>query len=264
MFTRYQRAAVLALPLVIGLAGVAQAAQRHMEEAGGKLAVDSSCAATVSIEPDSGLSGRVILDATADHPEELAQLVMETDGDTAKLQHSDERCFRSAGLFWTPTLKIAIRVPAGTAIAVDEGGGVHYTIGAVGGPLALDLSGGVQLEAAAAKALNLDLSGGGRVSIHQVAGPVTVDVSGGGTLKVDQVTIPALALEVSGGGGVTFGGGKIDTVKIDLSGGGTVHIGATVGDAAVEVSGGGSVAFARVTGHMDKDVSGAGEVTVGE
>ena len=252
------------LPIsVLLMAGAAQAAPRHMEASGSKLAIDSSCAESVSIEPDPALTGRVTVDATADHPEEIAQLALDSFGDTAKLHQTVDHCAR-VGTLWSsePTLHLTVRVPAGMAISLDEGGGDKYQIGAVDGPMALDLSGGVELHAANATTLSLDLSGGGQVALGQVNGAINGDISGGGTVKIDHVTGPSLALEVSGGGGFTIGDGKIDRVKIDLSGGGEAHIGATVGDATADVSGGGSVDFARVTGQLHKDVSGSGEVNV--
>jgi hypothetical protein len=261
----FRRACLVGVPAFVCLtAGVAAAASRQFQASGAKLAIDSTCAAEVTIEPDPALSGHFVVDTTADHAEEIDRLVLDSSGETAQLHKNTDHCYPTAGLFSAqPTLHIAVRVPAGTPLAIDEAGGVKYRIGAVGGPLALDLSGGVEMQAQSAQALKFDISGGGQVTIGTVHGPIEGEISGGGSLKADHAVAPRLTLDVSGGGGFAAAGGQVDRVKIDLSGGGHVDIGGTVGDADVEVSGGGSVAFARVAGQLQKDVSGAGEVTVG-
>jgi hypothetical protein len=243
-------------------AGTAAAASRHLEATGGRFAVDSSCARHVSIQPNASVVGRVVVDATADNQDELDQLALES-GPAAKLHVPSDHCWRDdAGAAFTRTLNITVQVPAGFDISVDEGGGVIYDIGGVGGALVLDLSGGVTLKADRASALTVDLSAGGQANIASVNGPVKAVISGGGFIGIISATASTLGLELSGGGTFTVGQGSIDKLAVDISGGGRAHIGATVRDAAFDVSGGGSVSVTKVTGTVHKDISGAGSVTI--
>jgi hypothetical protein len=262
-FQRLAAACVAAAALLVG--GAASAAPRHMELAGTKFAVDGSCAKQVTISPDAALSGHVVVDASADHPEEMAQLVLEDRHDAATLHGPRNGCWQAGG-FWgfSPTMVITVHVPTGMPISLDESGGVEYTIGAVGGPLALDLSGGVRLQAEHATTLAIDVSGGAEITVDRVEGALTGDLSGGSNITLHHATVSAMTLDLSGGGDFTIGDGHIGALKLDVSGGGQIQIGASVGDAHVDVSGAGQVNIAHVTGTLSKDVSGAGEVNVGQ
>ena len=131
------------------LATTALADTRHLEATGGSLAIETPCARAVTIQVDPALSGKFILDATADHQEETARLVFDSAA-AAKLHISTHDCDGSfLGSTGSPTLEITLRVPPATALAIDESGGARYTIGAVG-KLALEISGGVQLAAESA------------------------------------------------------------------------------------------------------------------
>lgn len=246
------------------VAGLAQAASRQMEVAGSSLAIDSPCAKSVTVEPDASLSGRVVAVATAEHQAELDQLRME-GGSTAKLRGPMESCWRlndsSSG---EPTLTIAVRVPPGFALAVDEGGGGTYQVGDIGGALTLDLSGGAEVKAVRAKEVSIDLSGGAEVTLGSVSGDMKAEISGGGTVTVAHGALQTLDLDMSGGGGFTLSAGTVTRLTVDLSGGGAARVDATVGDAALDISGGGTVRIAKVTGSLTKDVSGAGNVDIGD
>jgi hypothetical protein len=248
--------------LLLLTAGTALAQPRHLDATGTSLAIDGLCARSVTIQPDQSLSGKYTVVATADHPEELAQLAFD-GGPTAKLHGPEHECWAQSDRSFARTLDIAIRVPAHAAMAIDESGGTKYTVGNVGGSLALDISGGVTLQAASATNVTIDLSGGGSVAIGQVDGSVEADVSGGGDIRIDHGTLPNLELSLSGAGKFALGQGAVKTMPAEVSGGGTVTIGATVGDATIDVSGAGHVQLAKVTGALTKDVDGNGTVTVG-
>jgi hypothetical protein len=262
---KFPRIGPLPFALAIVLAaGLAQAQTRHLEATGSSFAVDSSCAREVTIDPDPSLSGRVVVDATADHAEEIAQLVFDS-GATAKLHIQEDECWRQGNFIGnSPTMRLAIRVPAGFGVSIDEGGGAKYRIGAVGGALSLDLSGGVNLTAAKVTALKADISGGAEVNIAGMDGPSKTSISGGGTVTVQHGELSALSLDISGGGGFTLTQGAVATLELDMSGGGTAHIGGTVGTAALDVSGGGTVDIAKVTGPITKDVSGSATLNIGQ
>jgi hypothetical protein len=254
-----------ALPFALAClaAGAACAQPRHMEATGSSLGIDSSCARQVTIQPDASLSGRAVVDANADHPEETAQLVFDS-GRAAKLHVAAEHCWRPTVWSGLPTLNISVRVPPGFPIDIEESGGVEYQLGDIGGPLELDLSGGVRLHGGRATSLQADLSGGGEITLASLDGNVKAEISGGSTIAVKTGSLPALSLDISGGGGFQLDAGTVGKLELDLSGGGGAKIGATVGDAALEVSGGGTVNIAKVTGNLTKDVSGSASVNVGQ
>jgi len=261
-------AACGAMAVILVAAAQAQAASQHMEATGARLAIDSPCAKHITINPDPSLSGRVVVDISAENPQEIEQLVLESGSYSAKLRIKPrlmhEECWRPEGSWsFTSTMSITARVPPAMALAIDESGGAEYQIGAVNGALSVDLSGGVVMRAEAVQALDIDLSGGGRIEVSHVSGDIKADVSGGGDIKLGQVNAGDLNLDVSGGGDFGVAGGKIGQVKLDLSGAGRVRVGATVENADVDVSGAGDVSFGKVTGNLNKEVTGFGNVTVG-
>ena len=253
------RLALLSLCLV---AGAARAESRHLEATGASLAISSPCARNVTIQPDPALHGKFVLDAQAEHPEEIARLLFD-NGSTAKLHISTHSCDGSYfGVGAQSTLDLTIHVPPASDLTIEESGGARYTVGAVG-KLALDISGGVQLEAASTADVALSLSGGAEIKIGQSRGNMKVDVSGGGDIHIDQATLSALTLSLSGGGNFVLGGGTVDRVSLEVSGAGSVNIGAPVVDATVSMSGAGAVHIARVTGKLTKDIDGIGAVDIG-
>ena len=249
--------------LALCLCSAAHAQTRHLEATGASLAIDSPCARAVTIQPDAALHGHFILDAQADHAEETQRLLFDS-GTTAKLHINTHDCdgafFGSTG---QSTLELTLRVPADSALAISESGGARYMIGAVG-KLDLDISGGIQLQAASATDVALSLSGGATIKIGQTSGSMKVDVSGGGDIHIDQATLGDLALSLSGGGAFALKGGSIGRLTLDVSGAGSVQIGAPVnGDATISMSGAGEVRLARVSGKLTKDINGVGSIDIG-
>jgi hypothetical protein len=239
-----------------------RAATRHMDASATSLAIDSPCARSVTVQPDTGLSDHVVVDAQADHPEETAQLVLDP-GAAARLHVTRNQC-------WEPgresdferTLTITVRIPAGMALSINESGGADYALGALTGALALDISGGVKLHADATGPLTLNMSGGAEINIAQSTGSARAELSGGGSVRIDRAAWQALTLSVSGGSDFRVARGQIGRVTIDLSGAAVIDLGGVASDASVEMSGAGSVRFAKLTGHLTKAIDGVGTVTV--
>jgi hypothetical protein len=249
--------------LTLVAAGTAIAAEpRHMTASGASLKIDGPCARHVSIQPDPTLNGQVAVDATADNPQEIAQLALNSD-DGAKLFTPADRCWRPDGSWnFEPTLTLTIRVPPHFPINIDESNG-NYTIGPVAGPLAADLSGSIQLHADSVTTLAVDMSGSGQVTIGQADGTVHADMSGSGTIDIGTGTLPDLTLDMSGSGRFRLGAGSIAKLRLETDGSGQVQIGGTVGDGTISISGSGSVNIAKVTGQLRQDVSGSGSVQIG-
>lgn len=253
--------ALLSLALT-ALPPASHAASRHLDGSGDSFAVESPCARSVTIQPDPGLTGKVVIDATADHEEELAQLLLK-DGHPLTLRHAGHECWQpERESDFEETLALVIRVPPGMGVAVAESGGAEYAIGALQGPLTLTISGGVKLHADSTASLTVDLNGGADIDIAHVAGNAKADISGGGNITIDQATLQDLTVQVSGGGGFTLRNGSTERATIDLSGAAMVKVGGTTKDATVDLSGAGAVHFGKVTGKLTKDVSGWGSVTV--
>ncbi|MEJ0046584.1 MAG: DUF2807 domain-containing protein [Rhodospirillales bacterium] len=253
-----------ALPFAFFLfAGTAAAEQRHMTATGTSFGVASPCARQVTIDPDPTLSGQVTIDATADNPQELAQLAFSGSGDAAKLRGPTDRCWRpDENIRFEPTLTIHVRVPPNFAVAIDESGSGDYRLGTIGA-LAVDFSGSGRLQAAAITTLSVDMSGSGQLSAARVDGAVHAEISGSGAIDIAGGTLPALDLDISGSGGFRLGAGSIGKMNVDTSGSGKVQIGGTVGDAKLQLSGSGSVDIAKLTGSMSQEVEGSGTVRIG-
>lgn len=254
--------AMLAMPI---LSAQASAFERDQALAGDRLSIASPCARHVDIRADPALHAGITVHATADHPEELAQLQFDAqDGARIQAGPNPERCWRSgASGSFKPTLTLAIRVPSRTPLSIDEAGAADYTIGAIGGPLHLYLSGSVTMTDAQVAALDAQISGFGRVTVARAQGEAHVDLSGAGSLAIGDADLPVLSASVSGAGHITVGHGTVGRTTLDLSGAGGIAIDAVVDNASAQVSGLGSIRLARVTGTLRKDISGIGTVTVG-
>lgn len=252
--------AVLAMPI---LSVHAFALDRDQTLAGNRLSIDSPCARHVDIQPDPTLQAEIVVHATADHPEELAQLKFDTQ-DGPHIHAGPAACWRPDGSrSFTQTLALTIRVPSRTPLSIDEAGAAGYAVGAIGGALILDLSGRVTLADAQVTALDAQISGFGRVDVARAKGRARVDLTGAGSLAIDQADLPALSASVSGAGQITIAHGEVGQAALDISGTGGIRIDAPVDSATAQVSGIGSIRLARVNGLLQKDISGLGTVTVG-
>ena len=253
----------VALSLAVVLSSAAaHAATLSITLSGHALSVASPCARSVTVMPDATLNGQIVVDATADAQGEIGHLALDSAGGTARIHTQPGECWqRVPGQ--APTLALRVRVPAQAAVSVDEAGSSRYTLGAIGGALAADLSGSVVMTAEAVTASSIELSGSGSVGVRRADGPASIHLSGSGSVTVDHLMAPSLAVDMSGYGHLTVGSGRIGQVSLNSSGVSGVQIGADVGNAAVDLSGEGTVHFAAVSGALTKDISGVGEVTVG-
>ncbi len=89
----------------------ASAAERSAEVAGSSLVVDDPCARQVTIATDPALHGRVAVEATADHPEEIDRLSFDTQG-AARV-----RPLRDRASCWTPAPDRIVHADAAAAAA---------------------------------------------------------------------------------------------------------------------------------------------------
>ncbi len=252
------------LGIVIVPCAPALAAEKTTTLAGAGLAIVTPCAAQVVVQPDPNLQGRSVVTATADHPEELDRLVLDTEP-SPSVSTGRRECWRpESNVVFRPTLSLRVKVPVGTPLSIDESAVGHYTIGDVGGPFSLNLSGAAQVQTGRITTLRADLSGSGSLTASVIDGPASAEMSGHGMVRIGRATAPVLSLSLSGMGSFVIMSGSISKATLDNSGAGTVQIGATVGDVTANLSGIGSVHLSHVTGAVQKEVSGMGSVTVGD
>ena len=252
-----------ALVPIVANCAIARAADHVWTGGGTEFAISSPCAATVTILPGAAT---VSVQAHADHAEEIGRLVFEASGAGTTLhpRAPAARCWQPDGASaWTPTLRLAVRVPPGTRLALDDSGVATYRIGVVGGPLTADLSGRATLTDAAATTTSLDLSGDTTSSFGRVDGDLRIDASGRSTLTIDALVAPTATLRLSGATRIATRAGRIDALAVDASGSGTVSVGGTTGRARLSLSGSIRVRIEQPAGPIEQDVSGAATVETG-
>ena len=163
--------------------GSARAATLSATLTGAGLSIDSPCARSVDITPDSALQSQAVVVATADHQEEIDHLLLESTA-KARIHTHPGDCWRD-GAFSQPTLTLSIRVPATYPLTVDESGFGRYTVGAIGGTLSVDLSGATEITDKWATFLQADISGSGNLHIGRADGPTSISLSGHGDITVE-------------------------------------------------------------------------------
>jgi len=259
---------------------------------GASLAIASPCAKTVTIEPSSDLAGKVEIAATAKRQSEIDQLDI-AGGAIAAIGVRGGHCkggglHIALGLFKLgidsgPSLAITVKVPAGMAIDIKESKSTEYEIGAIGGQLALDLSGSGDVSVEDAKDPVVRLSGSGDVQFDRVSGKLAGRLSGSGDLSIERAEISdadlaisgsgdfsvdggdfaALAIRLSGSGDASVGEGKIGSLTLVSSGSGDAHIEAVVADADLSAGGSSDVAVHEVTGQIKQVRHGSATIKIG-
>ena len=285
--------------ICIGVAAVAlmwdhraKSTEKNWTVDGGALAIATPCAKTVTIEPSADLSGKIEVSARAKHRSEIDQLDI-AGGTTASIGAREHGCkgggphisfsLFNLGLTTGPSLEIAVKVPAGTAIDIKEAKSTDYQIGAVGGALTLDLSGSGDVSAEDAKDPVVHLSGGGSAQLDQASGRLEGRLSGSGDLSIghadlasadlatsgsgdisaDSGDFTALTVHMSGSGDLSLGEGKIGSLTLASSGSGSAEIEAVVGDADLSASGSSDIDLHEVTGQVKQSRRGSGEIKIG-
>jgi hypothetical protein len=259
---------------------------------GASLAIVSPCAKTVTIEPSSDLAGKIEIAATAKRQSELDQLDI-TGGAIAAIGLQGGHCkgkgphisfsFLRLGIESGPSLAITVKVPAGMAIDIKESKSTEYDIGAIGGALALDLSGTGDVSVDDAKDPVMHLSGSGDVQLDRVSGKLEGRLSGSGDLSiahaevsdadlansgsgdlsVDEGDFASLAIRLSGSGDASVGEGKIGLLTVISSGSGDAQIDAVAADADLSAGGSSDIAVHSVTGQLKQVRHGSATIKIG-
>lgn len=249
------------------------AAERNWTVQGQDLRMSTACAKSVSIEPSASLKGQVTVEARADHQEEIDNLSV-TGGSTALVTRAHESCWAPGpnvqigglhlGVSEDATLELTVKVPAGIAIAVKEGGSADYHIGDVGGPLRLELHGSGSVQAESAKELSLVISGSGDARVASVSGKLDGKISGSGSLDVQKAVVASTELSISGSGDARIDEGDLGALTLTLHGSGDFS-GPAAGDVKYESSGSATLSLRSVkAGTVSLKVSGNGDASIGD
>lgn len=286
----------------------AQAAERSWALDGQSLKIDTPCAKNVTIQPGAA-AGKIKIQAEADHGEEIAQLSV-TGGTVAKIGKNQDGCWSNhnisiggvrIGGSSNPTLMLTLTVPDGISIEIREHGSADYQLGAVGGPLALDLGGSGDVSAATVTDLSLKISGSGNaeiadltgrligvmsgsgnltvtravvsqsnlaqsgsgnVSADHFQGPLQVKMSGSGNLNIGMIDSANVALQLSGSSDITINEGKITNLALSASGSSDVTIDAAIRDASINLAGSSEVHIPEVSGHLAQSNSGSSHIEI--
>ncbi len=235
------RAAVLSVVLVVGLASTAEA-----ELAGRALTVTGGCASggSISIDPDSSLSGQVAVDGPA-------QSATGGSGGTITVMPS---CGDDG---------LRVRVPPSFPVEVAVSGDRTVEIGDLAGPVSIVVTGSSISAGQLTGPVRIDGEGDGDITVASLAGPTEVSLRGSGDLAIGSANVPTLSISATGSGDVRIGGGAIAHLDASLRGSGDLRIGGVVGDGSVADAGDGDVSIDHVTGDLSEIQSGSGEIHVG-
>jgi hypothetical protein len=237
----------------------AEAASLTQSATGNRLELRLDCPADVEIRPRADLSGKVEVEATADRDNRLDGLHV-TGGDAVTVEDRGHCGFFSgAGEF-----RLSIGVPAGFALDIKQSGAGKFDIGAVGGPLALDIAGAGEIHAEQVGSLDLHCAGAAQVEVRRLDGPGKIFQGGGGDITIGGGRITTLRFDLNGASNVEVERGDIDKLEIQMNGAGNAEIHAVVGDASLKIAGIGRIQVDRVTGQVHRDVAGLGVIDVGE
>jgi hypothetical protein len=223
---------------------------------GTSLELRVKCLDAATIEPDPSLSGKIEVTATADDQADLDQLEI-TEGAVVQVGSKGECPSGNSAL------TLLIKVPPATPIDLSETGSGDYRIGAVGGPLKLDLSGTGDVEAAQATNLDVRISGSNDVKIDRLDGTGWIYIAGSGDVTIDHAAMPSLAVELRGSGDLSIDKATIETLTASTVSSGDIRVGGTVKDATLTATGSGDITLTKATGQVQRHAAGSGEIHIG-
>ena len=208
----------------------ADAPTRSLQAA--SLAVDLSCAASVTLLPEAGLGDRVIVSAGRGQDRALQALVL-ADG----VVRQPDGCAGDTGDF---TLQMA----ADKTLSIRQQGDLDIHGGRFTGPVAIDSSGTGSVTLRGTGALTTRQQASGDVLVGTVSGDVTAVLQGSGDLRVEDGRVPHLSASLQGSGDVAMGR-------------------AAIGEGRLSLEQSGDFTAGNLTGHLEARTSGSGDITIG-
>jgi hypothetical protein len=227
---------------------------------GKSLAIEVNCVDKVEIQPDASLSGKVAVEASSPDPDDLEDFVF-TGGETASVTRERHVCVSQR--IDRPGVTVAIKLPAGMAIDIHNGGSTDYVIGAVGGSLHAHLAGSGNITAETVTDLALSIAGSSDGRFGQVTGPAEIGIAGSGDVKIGSAAMPSLKIDIRGSGNVAVDRGQIGTLSAAVAGSGDISIHADVKDASLSSVGSGDIDVAKVSGALSSSKAGSGTIRAG-
>jgi hypothetical protein len=224
------------------------------------LSVAVSCVDKVEIQPQAGLAGKVMVEASSTDASLLKDFAF-TGGETASVTRDRHTCVSTSNE--RPKVLVSIKLPAGMAIDIRNGGSTDYTIGAVGGSLRAGLAGSGNVTVETATDLDLNIAGSSDVRIAQLTGPADIRIAGRGGVKIADAAVPSLKIDVRGSGNVSVDQGRIGTLTAAVAGSGNLRIKADVQDATLSTVGSGNIDVAKVSGTLSSTKAGSGSIRIG-
>jgi hypothetical protein len=254
------RILLLSSAAVIGLFALCDFSEAESQSKtieGRQLEIRTTCVDKVTIEPQSDLVGKIIVEATAKRAEELAAVTL-SSGDTARIERKGS-CDDDEKI----TLTLDIKVPAGMPLDIRESGSGDYTIGAMAGPLKARFSGSGDLKGEEFTSVELEISGSSDAEFGKITGPANLSIHGSGDVKIASGTMPSLKVAVAGSGDVEMDSGEIGSLEVSVAGSGDVILHATAQTASLASAGSGDIRVAKVTGNISQHSAGSGEIHIG-
>lgn len=182
----------------------------------------SSAGASISVEGDDNI---------------VPLYVTEVVGDELRIHRATKEWLR-------PRVPVVVKVSTPTLTALEASGGVEVVLGVAGPSLALELSGGVELEAKGLEldALSIDASGGAELALSGHVRKARVELSGGVSMKSGQLEVGDLTLDASGGCDVDVG--VKESIVAEASGGVGITVHGRPAKSKVHTSAGADVTWA--------------------
>jgi len=194
------------------------------------------------------------------------------------------------------SLRVAIVVPRGTSVSVDDlvgdarigdtmaplrfgavatnstigkvsearislAGSGKIVVGDIAGELNADSAGSGAIEAGNAKSVHASLAGAGGLKVGQINGELHLDIAGSGDFAAARVNGPVQA-DVVGSGSVRIASGEANPLKVSIAGSGDFDFGGTAVDPSISAIGSGNVRLHAYRGNLSN--SGMATVHIGD
>jgi len=212
------------------------------------------CATAVTITPDAH-QGNFSVIAKAKHRGELENLASgAAPGGSTSIGHA-------ADCPDQPTLTLAVTLPPGTSIVIDDPADTDYRIGPEIGALTLVSAGSGDVHAASTGNLSARLAGSGDLDIGSVTGDITANLTDSGDLQIDKVAARTTVLNLLGDGDTTLSTGSAGALLAKLDGTGDLSADSTR-SADLTLSADGDVAIGTVAGGLHAALSSDGDLKI--
>ncbi len=144
---------------------------------------------------------------------------------------------------------------------LNVAGSGDITIGAVAGPLQLEIAGSGDIKAGPSQSANVSIAGSGDTVLGAVNGGLKANIAGSGDLTVASVNGP-VNVSMAGSGDAHINGGHATPLNVSMIGGGDFGFGGQAVDPTVSAIGSGDVWIKSYTGKLSS--SGMADVSIGD